>query len=135
MERLMVRGCPPWPTVDALVPVPSHPARLRDRGMDLTGRLGAALARRAGAASRPDLLRRTRLGAAQNDLDRAGRLANVQGVFEASAAVSGGMRILLVDDIVTTGATLDAAARPLEDQGAVVFLVALAFRRELFRRS
>lgn len=135
MERLLVRGLTDFPTVDAVVPVPSHPARLRDRGMDLTGRLGAAVARAAGAPSRPDLLRRTRLGAAQNDLDREGRIANVAGVFEATAEVSRGMRILIVDDIVTTGATLDAAAKPLEDQGGHVVFAALAFRRELFRRA
>lgn len=133
MGRMLVRGLRHVPRVDAVVPVPSHPARLRDRGLDLTGRLGEAVARATGAPSRPDLLCRTRLGAAQNDLDREGRIANVRGVFEASTAMEPGLRVLLVDDVVTTGATLDAAAEPLERQGALVFLAALAFRRELFR--
>ncbi|MDA0377911.1 MAG: phosphoribosyltransferase family protein, partial [Bacteroidetes bacterium] len=81
-----------------------------------------------------DLLRRTRLGAAQNDLDREGRLKNVRGVFEASGPLETGYRVLLVDDIVTTGATLDAAAGALEDAGAHVAIMALAFRRELFQQ-
>ena len=132
MERYLVRGLTSLQPADCVVPVPSHPARLRDRGLDLTGRLGVAVARSTGAPSRPDLLRRTHLGQPQNDLDREGRIANVKGVFEASTDVRPGMRIILVDDVVTTGATLDAAAAPLEQRGALVALLALAFRRELF---
>ncbi len=103
--------------VDAIVPVPLHPRRLRERGYDQTSLLAGELARAAGIPRRLDLLSRPRPTATQASLDRAGRLANVQGAFVASPRAQG-LRVLLLDDVRTTGATLADAGRALLSAGA-----------------
>jgi predicted amidophosphoribosyltransferase len=111
----------------ALVPVPPQPARARRRGFDPAGVLAAALAPRLGIPERACLRRRDRerrqVGATRAQRRRPGRLAiEVRGPPPA--------RALLVDDVHTTGATLDACARALVAAGCRE-VVALTYARTL----
>ncbi len=105
---------------DVLVPVPVHPSRRRERGYDQAELIAAAAARRLGAPMVP-AVERTRATTAQYRLDRRHRAANVDGAFavrrECEARVAG-RDVVLVDDVVTTGATLAASANALLAAGA-----------------
>ncbi len=101
---------------EAVVPVPSTRSRNRERGYDPGAELGRALAAELRLPCRR-LLARTRDGAPQSSLPAARRRANVAGVFRASPGARG-KRLLLVDDVLTTGATAFEAARTLLAAGA-----------------
>lgn len=138
MARYLILGLrqiPPFPTNLICAPVPSHPARLLDRGLDLTRILASELATTLTIPFDSKLLRRRHLGSPQNDLDRGARIRNVEGAFACRDALTPGTHVLLVDDVVTTGATLDAAASAVEIAGGRPILVSVAFRRELFLRG
>jgi ComF family protein len=99
---------------DVLVPVPLHARRRRARGFNQAEELAIHLGAPVLCA-----LRRVRATASQTDLPAARRHANVRDAFAMRRRVDvHGLRILLVDDISTTGATLDACARLLLDAGA-----------------
>lgn len=104
--------------LDAIVPVPLHDARLRARGFDQASLLAGELARIVGIPRRLDLLARVRPTPTQAALDRAARLVNVEGAFRASPRVKG-LRVLVLDDVRTTGATSSDACRALLAAGAV----------------
>jgi len=107
----------PLPETPALlVPIPLGSRRLRSRGFNQAERLAQALARRGGHAVQPGLLRRRRETGTQTRLTPEARRANVSGAFEATGPVQGG--IVLVDDVLTTGATLAEAAVALAAAGA-----------------
>ena len=110
-----------------VVPVPLHRARQRTRGYNQAGIAAEAVAGRLGVPYRVEVLRRTRATAPQATLDVARRASNVVAAFAASEVA--GERVLVVDDITTTGATLDACARALLDAGAAT-VFALAVARE-----
>jgi len=100
----------------ALVPVPLHPTRLRRRGYDQALELARPLARGFGVTLACGVLRRVRATAAQSELGAGARSHNVRGAF----AVSGGglpAHVALVDDVMTTGATLGECARALRGAG------------------
>lgn len=101
---------------DALVPVPLHRARLRQRGYDQALELARPLAHALQIPLRPELLRRVRATAAQSELDKSARLRNLRNAFRAGSGPLPA-HVVLVDDVMTTGATLHAAARALAATG------------------
>lgn len=102
---------------DALVPVPLHPQRLGSRGYNQSLELARPLARSLGVALCPSLLQRRRPTRAQTELDAAARRANVRGAFAASGRAPA--HVALLDDTMTTGATLAECARALRAAGAL----------------
>lgn len=100
---------------DALVPVPLHRSRLRRRGFNQAGLLACGVARKLNAPV-SDTLEVVRSTRDQVELTAAGRRANVAGAYSIRGRVPG--RILLVDDVFTTGATMSACAGALLGTGA-----------------
>lgn len=100
---------------DLVVPVPLHRTRLRERGFNQAELMARGVAEKIKTpiSDRLQAVRRTR---DQVDLSAAERRANVEGAFRARGTAAG--RILLVDDVFTTGATLSAAATELRRAGA-----------------
>ena len=102
---------------DWLVPVPSSPTRLRERGFNQALEIARALGRRRGIRLARVAHRRRGADIPQSSLpDTAARRANVAGAFEIHAAISG--HVVVVDDVVTTGATVNSLARHLKRAGA-----------------
>lgn len=104
---------------DVVVPVPLHAARLRERGYNQAALLARVLARQAGMAVNEQTLVRQRATAAQVGLDLARRQENVRGAFCCVDSALANAHVLLVDDVCTTGATLEACALALYDGGAL----------------
>ena len=97
--------------VDRVIPMPLHPARLRARGFNQATLLARPVARALGVSLDTRTLRRVRDTSSQAGLERRDRLRNVRGAFAARVDRPG--RVLLIDDVRTTGATLTAAASAL----------------------
>jgi ComF family protein len=104
---------------DCIVPVPLHPARRRDRGYNQSELLARRVGRAAGIPVRPNALCRIRATAVQMELSAAERQVNVAGAFRCDDPLLRGAVVLLVDDVCTTGATLDACASALKTAGAL----------------
>lgn len=118
---------------DVVAHVPLHWWRRARRGFDQAELIARALASRAGLPFTP-LLRRRRATARQTGLGRRARQQNPRGAFEARPGIAvGGRRILLVDDIVTTGATLSEAALCLRAAGASRIVAVAVARTPLGR--
>lgn len=121
---------PPWPSlssrIDAVVPAPLHVERMRERGYNQSELLAKTLCEKCGLALEPGWLVRTRDTLQQVGLSPAERLANVDGAFTANAVVNG-RTLLIVDDVFTTGSTLESCARAALEAGAKrVYALALA---------
>ena len=113
--------------VDVVVPVPLASVRLLERGYNQAAGLARGAADALGSEARPDRLSRTRSTRSQTALSADQRRANVDGAFSVPPGADlVGLHVLLVDDVLTTGATLVAAARPLADAGARVSVAAMA---------
>jgi predicted amidophosphoribosyltransferase len=101
-----------------LVAVPLHPRRRRQRGYDQAALLAAELGRGLGTGPVPEGLVRLRDTPPQVGLDRVRRRQNVVGAFAWRGAPLGGEPFVIVDDVTTTGATLEACALALRAAGA-----------------
>ena len=106
--------------VDLLISVPLHATRKRERGYNQSRILAAALGEIFGIAVHDDVLERLRYTRSQTELSWEERLANVRGAFglKNPRRMLDGKTVVLIDDVFTTGATIDACARTLLDGGA-----------------
>lgn len=113
---------------DAVAAVPLYAARERERGFNQAALLAAALAHRMRKPFLPGVLRRVRPTPTQTHLTAPQRAANVKDAFEVrKPAWIEGQRLLLVDDVMTTGATVNECARILKEGGAArVYVATLA---------
>ncbi|MBA3688955.1 MAG: ComF family protein [Chloroflexi bacterium] len=121
----LTRVCGPLP----LVPVPVHSARLNQRGYNQAALLADSL----GSATRLpvlDILERGRATVRQHGLGKAARLQNLRGAFALRESVRIPPGIILVDDILTTSATLESCAQVLRDAGAAA-VYGFAIAREV----
>lgn len=100
-----------------IVPVPLHRLRLRERGYNQALELALPLARALGIPLRHDALIRTRPTPPQTGLDAKARRRNLRGAFEVAPTVEWPAHVVLLDDVMTTGATLREAAKTLHRAG------------------
>ncbi len=104
--------------IDMVIPVPLSAKRLRERGYNQAAQFALPLALALGARYRPSGVRRIRHTVSQVKLSWQERQDNVTGAFYANPRLVAGQKILLIDDVVTTGATISACATALLDAGA-----------------
>jgi ComF family protein len=114
---LAARAQPSLDGADAICPVPLAFERQAERGFNQAHEIARRVAAACGGLLRADILLRVRNTAAQMDLAPAERRRNVRGAFVARGDLSG-MQIVVIDDVMTTGATLDAIAAVLKRAGA-----------------
>lgn len=105
------------PPPDIIVPVPLYATRLRERGFNQAWEIAKILAKKYGYEVNSNLLKRTRKTAEQRNLSHFKRYLNIKNAFSCEASV-GGKRIAVIDDVLTTGATLSEIAGCLKDAGA-----------------
>lgn len=120
---------PPEWEPDVIAPVPLHWLRRLKRGYNQSALLAEALSGRIGTPVSEKLLRRVRYTKTQTKLGAAARAKNIRKAFSASAGVKG-KRVLLIDDVRTTGSTLDAAALALYEAGAETVYACAACERK-----
>jgi ComF family protein len=120
---------------DAVISVPLHPVRRRERGYNQSERIAAGFAGAFGLPVRRDLLVRRRATKTQTGLTGEERQENVKNAFRVIRPGSArGLSLIVVDDVVTTGATLNACARALKDAGAES-VIGFALARPVLRRG
>src|SRR5947209_13480016 len=113
---------------DVIVSVPLHPARQRERGFNQASLLAELLSAETSIPAKP-VLERIRYTTTQTALDRAERMENLHNAFRLRKnADVRGLRVLLIDDVLTTGSTLSECARVLKRAGALSVLAATAAR-------
>ena len=103
--------------IDEIIPIPLHISRKRQRGFNQSEVVARELADLTGIPCRPDVLLRIRKTAPQKELDPDGRSANLHGAFGVPRSWRASEKVLLVDDIYTTGATVEKAAKILKKAG------------------
>ncbi len=113
---------------DIIIPVPLHPTRQRERGFNQASLLAELLSAEISIQSKP-ALERIRYTTTQTALDRAERMENLHNAFRLRKNTSvQGLRVLLIDDVLTTGSTLSECARVLKHAGAISVHAATAAR-------
>lgn len=113
-RRLLV--CEHLPPVDAIIPVPIHPARRRQRGYNQSEHIAYGIQEVLETAVAEHALVRTSFKGSQTKLGNAERMLNVQASFAVGKGNFDQKHILLVDDVITTGATLDYCSQALMEQ-------------------
>ena len=128
LGRLLAVAASNASPADAVLPIPLHPSRLRARGFNQSALLARRVSNRIGAALSPSLLRRDKDTVSQAGLSRQERAASIRGAFSVPAPHKiADKRVLLVDDVITTGATVREAAAVLIRSGAAsVEVIAVA---------
>ncbi len=117
---------------DALVPIPLHSAKLRKRGYNQAGLLAREISKGCGVPVREDILKRARKTAAQKQMNHESRQNNMKKAFHMVQNDVKLNTIILVDDVFTTGSTLEEAAAVLKRGGVnKVYFVALAIGKGL----
>lgn len=107
------------PRAQIIVPVPLHVKRVRERGFNQAALIAGVMARRLGVPVRFDVLVRRFWTAPQTRLNRSQRLENVKGAFQVSLSSEiRGRIVLMIDDVFTTGTTLNECAKVLKESGA-----------------
>src|SRR5438270_3577271 len=113
---------------DIIVPVPLHPTRQRERGFNQASLLADLLTARVSVPCKP-VLKRVRYITTKTELDRAERMENLDNRFRLRRNANvRGLRVLLIDDVLTTGSTLSECARILKRSGAISVYAATAAR-------
>jgi ComF family protein len=120
-------------SADIVVPVPLHATRLRERGYNQAALLAREMAGRVGLAVDEQTLIRQRATAPQIELNARQRRENVRVAFHCSGNGVAGKQVLLIDDVCTTGATLEACAVALYDEGGAQRVQALTLARAGYR--
>ncbi len=128
LVQLMVGHWPDVEPVDVVIPVPLHPTRLREREFNQVLLLADGLGRRVGAPVRPTMLVRSRETRPQAGLTRRERRLGLRRCFTVRRPETvAGKRILLIDDVFTTGTTVNECAKALRKAGSGdVYVVTLA---------
>ncbi len=122
LAEIVLRAPEEW-RVDVVVPVPLHRDRQRERGYNQAELIARPLAKRLGLKLERYLLARTRPRPPQLVLSRSEHWKSVRGAYATREGLQvDNLRVLLVDDVLTTGATLDACARALKKAGAAAVL-------------
>jgi ComF family protein len=124
MDDIRLRGR----RFDIIVPVPLHPARKRERGFNQASLLAELLSAQISIQCTP-LLERVRYTTTQTALDRGERMENLHNAFRLRKNMNvQDLRVLLIDDVLTTGSTLSECARVLKHAGAISVHAATAAR-------
>lgn len=118
-----------WREIDAIVPVPLHPRKQRHREFNQAEYLAAGVSRAVNVPVLKRNLRRVKDTSTQTKLDAESRMKNLRGAFAVrDETVFNGKRLVLLDDVFTTGATMDSCAKVLKSAGARE-VIALAVAR------
>ena len=117
-------------SIDIVVPVPLHKVRHLSRGYNQVDEMARSAAKHLGTPYCSNALRRVQATRTQTNLSEEGRARNVKGVLEADPSIVAGKRVLIVDDVITSGATMAAAASGARAVGATgVSACAMGFAR------
>jgi len=133
LAQAVQHASPPVERITIVLPVPSSRQALRRRGFNPAGEIARQLAARLRLAHRPGVLLRRGEGASQKQLGRAARTGPQAGRYQCAGPVQGAA-VAVVDDVLTTGATLHAVARALKDAGAAK-VVGLVMARTPYRQK
>ncbi|WP_375443303.1 ComF family protein [uncultured Fibrella sp.] len=128
-ELMELKGIPTQ--ADMLIPVPIHPRRRQQRGYNQSEWIADGLSQSLGIVSRTDVMERTQFVASQTRKNRIERWKNVADVFQVTKPIAvRGQHVIVIDDVLTTGATLEACVTQLRAAGATtVGIITIAATR------